>query len=175
MKLVAAGFAALAALAIAGVAYSSYHLPHSERAFGGGRFGPGCTDAASPVCSDHARYLTLDVHGGRGVLLYGRKDETAAGGFRGQVTCMATDGSHAVFGGVIRRPATSPPFLFLFYVVDNAPPGVQTFDDVSSLHIFDREHPDAPVPAAFPQVCPSWVTSPDGYMPLEGDVVVRGG
>jgi hypothetical protein len=130
---------------------------------------------ASPVCTDHAHYFSLDVHGGRGALLYGVKDEAAAGGFRGRVTCMEADGARAVLGGVIRRPATTPPLFFLSYVVDNAPPGVQTRDLVSLLHVFDREHPDAPVPAAFRFMCPSSATSPDGYLPLEGDVAERGG
>jgi hypothetical protein len=179
MKLVLGGLAAVAALALAGVAYSAYHLSiaGSTRAFGGGRLGPGCTEPAvsPPLCTDHARYVSLDVHHGRGQLLYGLKDEAAAGGFRGRVTCMRTDGSRAVLGGVIRRPATTPPMFFLFHLVDNAPPGVPARDRVSLLHVFDREHPDAPVPAAFPFVCPSSMTSPDGYLPLEGDVAVHGG
>jgi len=31
------------------------------------------------------------------------------------------------------------------------------------------------VPAAFPFVCPSSATSPDGYLALEGDIAVHGG
>ncbi len=137
------------------------------------RSGEIVSGAGSEHRRDHARFFSLDVHGARGVLLYGRKDEAAAGGFRGRVTCMETDGSRAVFGGVIRRPATPQPLFFLFYVVDTAPPGVATRDLVSLLHVFDRGHPDAPVPPAFPYVCPSETTSPDGCLALEGDIAVR--
>jgi hypothetical protein len=159
---------ALAALAAAGVAWSSGVLnggPAQIRVYGGGA-------VATPT--PNPRTISLEANanpgglGAWGVLRYQ--------GFRGEVTCLTLAGDSALVGGLIREgPANFVGGDFLYAVTDNGPPASGA-DTAGFIDVFpELDTPPYPgLPANFPQACPPTIDlNVFGAYPLTGDVSIE--
>lgn len=166
--------AAAVALVVAAVAWSSGVLgggPAQIRVYGGGQIS---TPAPVPT-----RTISLDAAANpQGLGAYGTlRYAAAAGGFRGEVTCLAVDGNTALVGGFVREgPSNFVGLTFLYAVSDNGPPGSGAdragFIDVGP----DVDTPPYPgLPANFPSTCPSAAGAQEnlGAFPLTGDVSIE--
>jgi hypothetical protein len=165
---------AVGVLSVAGAAWSSGVLgggPAQFRVYGGGQIS---TPAPVPT-----RTISLDAAANpQGVGAYGTlRYAAAAGGFRGEVSCLSVDGNTALVGGFVREgPSNFVGLTFLYAVSDNGPPGSGAdragFIDVGP----DVDTPPYPgLPANFPSTCPSASGAQDnlGAFPLTGDVSIE--
>jgi hypothetical protein len=125
------------------------------RVFGGGPaqiriYGGGQIEAIS-------RTVSVETNANPdGLGAWGSFRFSAAGGVRGDVTCLALAGNSVLIGGLIREgPANLIGGDFLYAVTDNGPPGsgadTAGFADV----LPELDTPPYPgLPANFPQTCP---------------------
>jgi len=162
------------ALSVAGAAWSSGVLgggPAQIRVYGGGQI-----SVPTPIPT---RTISLDAAASpQGLGAYGTLHyAAAAGGFRGEVTCLSLDANTALVGGFVREgPANFVGLTFLYAVTDNGPPGsgsdLAGFIDVGP----DIDTPPYPgLPANFPATCPKASGAQDnlGAFPLAGDVSIE--
>jgi ABC-type branched-subunit amino acid transport system substrate-binding protein len=177
-KLVLLPVLGLAALAIAGFAYSSggpnEQLVHQDRLYGGGGTEPGCFVPDIQFCRSVPTNIAIDAQA--------TQDGNAAAGDyvnavgHNQVTCLAVHGHNAAVGGIIVAGANVGALFAAFYV-DNGPPGSGA--DLVSPNYVDSPDP-AKWPPGFPYVCPSPDTGAPAFglfrsfIPLSrGDIVVQ--
>jgi hypothetical protein len=158
-------FAALAALAIAGIAQSSVSSAQyggEDRLFGGGRFefdfGPGF--GIQP--RDISVFATGRAgRSGPGTRYYGHPDRpTPAPGL--SISCLAVEGNRAVIG--VTDPQGNKTVQ---YFQDNGPPGPDPPDRITPVISPDAADLERFMPKRFPNVCPS-TTPPTEW----GDVLV---
>lgn len=159
---------AVGALAAAGIAWSSGVLgggPAQIRIYGGGQI-----EAIS-------RTVSLETNANPdGLGAWGSFRFSAAGGVRGDVTCLTLAGNSVLIGGLIREgPANLIGGDFLYAATDNGPPGsgadTAGFADV----LPELDTPPYPgLPANFPQTCPPTIDlNVFGAFPLTGDVSIE--
>jgi hypothetical protein len=173
LKKIALPVLALAALMIAGVAFSAIgpnaQLTTQNRVYGGGHF---------PTSDGTARNFAIDAHASGqtafGDLEYAGPDHWS----HEQVLCVTVVGNKATIGTVITnadRPETIG-MLTLFVLSDGGPPLSGT-PDASTFHEVAPAN-DPTWPTGFPTTCPT----PDAatavyglqYFPLDGgDVIVQ--
>jgi len=171
----------LAALAIAGFAYSSggpnAQLAAQDRVYGGGGTEPGCFVPDIGFCRPSSTNFAIDAHAGQ--------DGNAASGdyvnatSHNEVTCLAVHGKNAVVGGIsvsAANPANVGSYFATFYV-DNGPAGSGA-DLVSPNYVGPAD--PANWPPGFPYVCPSPDTGAPAFglvrsfIPVSrGDIVVQ--
>lgn len=155
-------------------------LAQQDRVFGGGSFGPGCSNDGV-FCLQDSRSFSVDAHASSsGEAAYGDIWYGAPGGNdqHAQVTCLGVDGGRAVVAGIIDQ-ATRPSILgwwVVFFYDDRGTPAQGV--DRASLGSFGPPDP-AQQPAGFPYVCPSpdtgapYTDTPPSFFTLKGDVSVR--
>jgi hypothetical protein len=176
-------FLAAGALLLAGasVAWSAAggDGPLQDRLAGGGIFGPGCSDGATPFCIGAARSFSIDAAsnpeggGAYGTLFVGRQS-SGLSGLPGRVTCLAVAGDTAVAGGYIVDAPAGAPDVFFIYMQDRGRPGSVVGDRASANFIDFSTATD--LPEGFPRECPPVGNDAFGlgYFTLTGgDVQIR--
>lgn len=166
--------AALAALAVAGAAYSaqSGQRPTSRDAvWGGGHF----VNAAGVPRDFSVLGIKGGLSGADGSLIFGTNGAVTIN--RTDVTCVAVRGNKAVVGGIISETGTGDfvGFANLVYYIDNGGPGSSSRDRFSPILILEPEEVSELMPPGFPHVCPE-PTILEGFSYgdlLEGDIVVH--
>jgi hypothetical protein len=141
--------------------------PQQDRLAGGGVFGPGCTDSATPFCIPAARSFSIDAAsnpegGGAYGTYFSGRNGSGVSLVSGRVTCLAVDGDTAVAGGYIVDAAADAPDVFFIYMQDRGTAG-STVGDRASANFVDFSTA-AGLPAGFPRECP----------PVDNDAFGRG-
>ncbi|HSO00979.1 MAG TPA: hypothetical protein VLS46_00515 [Gaiellaceae bacterium] len=131
--------------------------PRQDRLAGGGIFGPGCTDSATPFCIPAARSFSIDAASNpEGGGAYGTYFSGRNGGgstvLTGRVTCLAVDGDTAVAGGYVVGAAAGAPDVFFIYMQDRGTAGSAVGDRASANFVDFSTATD--LPAGFPRECP---------------------
>ena len=159
MKRILMAVASAALLAGAGVAWSAAggDGPNQDRLAGGGIFGPGCTDGATPFCLPFARSVSIDAAsnpegGGAYGTYYSGRQGSGITGLTGRVTCLTVEDDTAVAGGWIVGPAPGAPDVFFVYMQDRGTAGSAVGDGASANFIDFSTSPD--LPPGFPRECP---------------------
>jgi hypothetical protein len=172
-------FAALAALAVAGIAQSSVSSAQDggpDRLFGGGRFvfdfdlGPGELILPRDI---GVEAIGFDGHRSTGTRYYGnpdRQDPAPAV----SISCLGVEGSSAVIGAIDAQGNKT-----VQYFRDNGPPGPAPADRITPVLLPSTPEDFALMPKRFPLVCPS-ATPPaewgDPWVDLDsGDIAVVDG
>jgi hypothetical protein len=173
----------VALLAAASVAWSAVDSdgPRQDRLAGGGIFGPGCSDGATPFCIPASRSFSIDAAsspeggGAYGTYMSGRPGAGQTT-LIGRITCLQVEGNTAVAGGYIVGGTSAVDFdVFFVYMQDRAEPGVGS--DGASANFVELAN-SAGLPAGFPNECPPLDNGAfgRGYFTLEGgDVQVTDG
>jgi hypothetical protein len=187
-KVVSLLFVAVA-LAATGVALSSggpnEKLVSRLRVYGGGQFGPGCTNDTITFCLPSSRSFALDAHAdghGNGAV-YGTWDYGPTAGpwhISGEITCMKVVGNTAIFGGLVRQ-SERPELLgltFAGYVRDNGTPAAGVPDQASIGWFGTSDGMAGDFPTTFPATCPATGAfgadvAPAVWFDLQGDVTIQ--
>ena len=141
--------------------------PRQDRLAGGGIFGPGCSDGATPFCLGVERSFSIDAAsspeggGAYGTLHTGRQAVVLAG-LAGRITCLAVEGDTAVAGGYLVGAPEGAPDVFFIYMQDRGTPGSGVADGASAN--FVDFSTSSGLPAGFPRECP----------PVDNDAFGRG-
>ena len=170
-------FAALAVLAVAGIAQSSVSSAQyggPDRLFGGGRFqfdfGPNFGVQPRDISVDATG---LDGKRTSGTRYYGHPDRVTPAPAL-SVSCLGVEGNAAVIGVI--DPQGNPTVQ---YFRDNGPPGPDPADRITPVFIITAPEDVALMPKRFPLVCPS-ATPPAQWGELfvnldSGDIAVVDG